>query len=233
MIPLYDDRPTRSFPYVTIALIIANFVVFGWWQRSMGLPHSMDLAALIPADVMQRVPNADWHVLTSMFMHGTWLHLIGNMWFLWIFGTNIEDECGHFRFTIFYILCGAIAAGAHILVNPASTIPLVGASGAVSGILGAYLLKHPHARIKTLLPVYIIWAVDIPAFVFLLIWVGLHIFAQSTLPIGDKGGIAYLAHIAGFTAGLILINLFRRKREPRLATEGSWKRTKSDERTYG
>ena len=232
MIPIYDDQPTRSFPLITILLIVVNFIVFAWWQLGVGLERSIQLAALVPAELARGNVSEATYLFTSMFMHGSWLHLIGNMWFLWIFGNNIEDITNHVRFILFYVLCGVIAAGAHILVNPSSTVPLVGASGAVSGVLGAYLLKHPHARVRTILPIpFMIRVIDIPAFIFLLIWIGLQVFSQATAPVGEQGGgVAYLAHIAGFLAGMVLIQLFQTRRY--LESPSSWVRHKRDEHSF-
>ena len=232
MIPLYDDQPTRSFPGITILLIVVNILVFAWWQLSVGVQQSVELAALVPAAVTTRVPGSDFHLLYSMFMHGSWLHLIGNMWFLWIFGNNIEDITGHFRYILFFLLCGLAAAGAHILAQPMSTVPLVGASGAVSGVLGAYLLKHPHARVRTVLPLYVFVRVfDIPAFLFLLIWIGMQVLSQVASRAHGGGGVAYLAHIGGFVAGMILIPLFQSRRRP-FESPATWARYKRDERSW-
>lgn len=233
MIPLYDDQPTRSFPGITILLIVINFIVFAFWQLSVGLQQSVELAALVPAAVTTRVPGADVHLLYSMFMHGSWMHLVGNMWFLWIFGNNIEDLTGHFRFVLFYLLCGLAAAGAHILAQPMSAVPLVGASGAVSGILGAYLLKFPHGRVRTLLPFYpFVRVIDVPAFLFLLIWIGIQVLSQMNSRVHEAGsGVAYLAHIGGFIAGMILIPILQSRRRP-FESPTTWARYKRDERSW-
>lgn len=232
MIPIYDDQPTRSFPLVTILIIAVNFIVFAWWQLGVGLEQSVALAGFVPAELARGSASEATYLFTSMFMHGSWLHLIGNMWFLWLFGNNIEDITSHFRFVLFYALCGIIAAGAHIVANPSSTIPIIGASGAVSGVLGAYLMKHPHARVRTVIPIFVfIRVVDIPAFIFLLLWIGLQVLSQMTSRVPEEGGgVAYLAHIAGFVAGMVLINLFQKRRY--LEAPTSWARYKRDERSY-
>jgi len=234
MIPLYDDQPTRSSPFITVALILANLIVFIGWQLGVGLEQSVALAAMVPAEISTNTPQGAIYIFTSMFMHGGWLHLIGNMWFLWIFGNNIEDACGHIRFLLLYVLCGVIAAFAHVIAQPESTVPLIGASGAVSGVLGAYLLLHPHARIRTLIPiVFLIRIVDIPAFVFLILWIGIQVLSQVTSQVGEGGGgVAYLAHIGGFIAGAALIKVLERRRDHRLASNNSWVRNKSHERTW-
>lgn len=234
MIPLYDDQPIRSSPVITIALILANLIVFAGWQLVVGLEQSVEMAAMVPEKISMQRPQEAIYIFTSMFMHGGWLHLLGNMWFLWIFGNNIEDACGHIRFLILYVLCGVVAALAHVIAQPESTVPLVGASGAVSGVLGAYLLIHPHARIRTLIPIaFFIRIVDIPAFVFLILWIGLQVLSQmfTRLPEGSAG-IAYLAHIGGFIAGAVLINVFRRRYDHRLSGGSTWVRTKSHERSW-
>jgi membrane associated rhomboid family serine protease len=227
MIPLYDDQPGRSFPAFTILLILANVAVFAFWQLGVGLQESVALAALTPVELSQYSPGAVRDLFSSMFMHGSWMHLIGNMWFLWIFGNNVEDATGSVRFLIFYLLCGVLATVAHVLADPHSTVPLVGASGAVSGVLGAYLIKHPTAYVRTVIPLgFIIRIADVPAFVFLLIWIGLQIFSQAVSRVpGDQGGVAYLAHIGGFIAGVLLIFLFQKREQPqphRRVRDPSW-----------
>ena len=215
MIPLYDDQPGRTFPIITILLILGNVAVFAFWQLGVGLEKSVALAALTPAELAQHSPTAVRDLFSSMFMHGSWLHLIGNMWFLWIFGNNVEDATGPIRFIVFYLLCGVLATLAHVGAEPQSLIPIVGASGAVSGVLGAYLVKHPTAYVRTAIPIgFIIRIADVPAFIFLLIWIGLQIFSQAVSGVpGERGGVAYLAHIAGFFAGVLLIFLFQRRRQ--------------------
>ena len=216
MIPLYDDQPTERFPIVTIIIIAINALVFAGWQLQVGMEQSVYLAAFVPAELTQvGVTAAAPHLFTSMFMHGGWMHLIGNMWFLWIFGNNIEDATGPFRFVLFYLLCGVAATLAHTMADPASVVPLVGASGAVSGVLGAYLLKHPHAHVRTLIPFGIFTRiVDLPAFLFLLFWIGLQFLSQMTSAAarGKGGGVAYLAHIGGFFIGMALIYVFQKRR---------------------
>jgi membrane associated rhomboid family serine protease len=216
MIPLYDDQPGRSFPVFTVLLILVNLGVFAFWQLGVGLEQSVALAALTPFELSQYRIDAVPDLFSSMFMHASWMHLIGNMWFLWIFGNNVEDATGHFRFLLFYLLCGVLATLAHVVAEPNSIIPLVGASGAVSGVLGAYLVKHPTAYVRTIIPLgFIIRIADVPAYVFLLIWIGLQIFSQAVSGVPEeRGGVAYLAHIGGFVAGILLIFLFQRKDQP-------------------
>ena len=211
MIPLSDDQPTRRFPIVTIAIIVVNALVFIGWQLRVGMEDSLGSGAFIPAMLSAHEPGAMTRLITSLFMHGGWMHLIGNMWFLWIFGDNVEDACGPVRFLAFYLLCGVAATLAHAWPAPDSTMPLVGASGAISGVLGAYLLKHPGANVRTLIPLgFFTRIIDLPAWVFLLIWMGLQVLMQAGSRAGHGGGVAYLAHIGGFVAGLGLIVFFER-----------------------
>jgi membrane associated rhomboid family serine protease len=209
MIPLYDDQPATRPPVVTIAIILLNIAVFAGWQLRLGLEESVQIGALVPAELVHHEAGAVTRLITSMFMHGGWMHLIGNMWFLWIFGNNVEDACGHFKFICFYLAAGALASLAYVYVSQDSTTPLVGASGAISGVLGAYLLKHPRAMVRTLVPLgFFSRIIDIPAFLFLLIWIGFQVLSQAVSH-GQGGGVAYLAHIGGFVAGMILIFIFQ------------------------
>jgi membrane associated rhomboid family serine protease len=217
MIPIHDDNPTERFPIMTILLIAANVAVFIFWQIDVGLEQSINLAGFVPAQGQTRgVVNQGRTLFSSMFMHGGWMHLIGNMWFLWLFGNNVEDRCGRIRFVIFYLLCGAIATLAYTFFNSDSKIPLVGASGAISGVLGGYLFMFPHARVLTLVPLgFFTRMMHIPAWFFLIIWMGLQLLSQAALAHAttkEQGGIAFLAHIAGFVAGALLIFVFRKKK---------------------
>lgn len=210
MIPLYDHNPTHRFPVLTVLLIAANVAVYFFWQSAVGLEESVALAAFVPAELTHG-GGGYRNLFTSMFMHGGIMHLVGNMWFLWIFGDNIENECGPFRFILFYLLCGVAATLAHTWSDPDSTVPLVGASGAISGVLGAYLVEHPKAAVRTLIPMGIFTRiVDVPAFMFLFIWIGMQVLSQTMMSSAQGGGVAYLAHIAGFVAGVGLIFVFRR-----------------------
>ena len=169
--------------------------------------------ALTPAHLTgARNPNVFATPLTSMFLHGGWMHLIGNMLYLWIFGNNIEDACGHIRFIFFYLLAGLAAAGAQIAINPHSTVPMVGASGAISGVLGAYLLLYPRARVLVMLPIFIfIRFFYVPAFLLLLVWFGMQLLSGWATVGNDGGGVAFWAHIGGFAAGMMLIPFFKRR----------------------
>ena len=219
MIPLRDDNPTVLWPVVTIALIVANTAVF-FYELSLE-PRLLETfiyqMGMVPASIIQaHIPGTGGYftVLTSMFLHGGWMHIIGNMLYLWIFGNNIEDSMGHFRFVIFYLVTGLAAAAAHLALNPASTIPTIGASGAVSGVLGAYLVLFPHARVQTLITLgFFIRIVYLPAWVLLIFWIGLQLLNQALIPReASAGGVAYAAHIGGFVAGIALIFLFRKYR---------------------
>ena len=221
MIPLHDDQPTKIVPFVTIVLILINAWVFIGWQLQVGIERSVMQAAMVPAEFTGSPEPGDFrNMLSSMFMHGGWMHLIGNMWFLWIFGNNIEDAMGHVRFVVFYLLCGVLADFAHIAASPFSTVPMIGASGAVSGVLGAYLVLHPRARVMTLVPLGLFTRImPLPAWMFLLLWIVLQIVSQLVL-LGrtnqsPQGGVAYLAHIGGYVAGLVLIFFFKKERRSR------------------
>ena len=219
MIPLRDDNPTVLWPIVTITLIIANAAVF-FYELSLE-PRLLETLiyqmGMVPASLLQSpIPGSVGYftVFTSMFLHGGWMHIIGNMLYLWIFGNNIEDSMGHVRFVIFYLLAGLVAAAAHLALNPASAVPTIGASGAVSGVLGAYLVLFPHARVQTLITFgFFIRMVYLPAWVLLIFWIGLQILNQALSPMDPAaGGVAYAAHIGGFVAGFALILLFRKYR---------------------
>ena len=216
MLPLYDDQPAKRFPFVTILVILANALVFVGWQLQVGMQQSVDIGGLIPAEFAGAPYTWSFmHMGSAMFMHAGWMHLIGNMWFLWIFGNNIEDAMGSIRFVVFYLVCGVIAALVHVLIQSGSDIPMIGASGAVSGVLGAYLVLHPSARITTFLPLGIFMRViEVPAWIFLAVWIGLQILSQAASGAGQHtgGGVAYLAHIGGFVAGVVLIFFFKKQR---------------------
>ncbi|MFV1998007.1 MAG: rhomboid family intramembrane serine protease [Acidiferrobacterales bacterium] len=221
MIPLHDNNPTDIFPFVTVALIVASVLVF-FWQLSLGPEGQKVVYALgvIPASLLQnkslppelyRVP-AELTLLTSMFLHGGWMHLIGNMLFLWIFGNNVEDAMGHGRFIVFYIVSGLAAALAQALPDPASVTPMIGASGAISGVLGAYLLLHPRARVLVAIPIgFFVYATKLPAMLVLGFWFVLQLI-NSLLAGAGGGGVAWRAHVGGFVAGIVLIPIFKYRR---------------------
>jgi len=231
MFPYKDENPTEKPAVITVAIILANVLAFILVQGAgaeVPLARSICNYGLIPGEILQRarpgtgielapgivcvvdaVPNY-WTVLTSMFMHGGWFHLIGNMVFLWVFGNNIEDAMGHGKFLIFYLLCGIAAAASQTLLSSHSVIPMVGASGAISGVLGAYILLYPRVPVHTLiiLPIYIT-TVRLPAYVMLGYWALLQI-VSGLAGLGDieKGGVAFFAHVGGFATGLVLVRLF-------------------------
>lgn len=218
MIPLYDDNPTSRTPYVTIGLIAACILIYlwQWWLNArqeylavLGLGFIpavlFDSAALPPGVAL--VP-AEATLVTSMFLHGGFWHLAGNMVYLWVFGNNIEDVCGHARFLAFYLLAGLAAALAQAAVDPDSVIPMIGASGAISGVLGAYLVLFPHARVYVLIPFFIIFMYYMPAKWLLGFWFVFQLISGVIANPGD-GGVAFWAHIGGFVAGMALILVFR------------------------
>jgi membrane associated rhomboid family serine protease len=221
MIPLRDDNPSSIAPVVTIGLIVACVLAF-LWELSFGASGQRVIYALgvVPASLLGRgdlPPELAWvppwaTVFTSMFMHGGWMHLIGNMLYLWIFGDNVEDSMGHGRFIVFYLLCGVAAVLAQALPDPTSEVPMVGASGAISGVLGAYLLLYPHARVLVVIPLgFILQTMRIPAGLVLVLWFGLQLLSNALAQAG-QGGVAFRAHIGGFIAGMLLIPIFKQRR---------------------
>ncbi len=222
MIPLHDDNPTEIFPVLTIAFIVMCVLAF-LWQSSLG-PEGNQAAVIslgvIPAVLLDKVQlpaelaviPVGLTVFTSMFLHGGFMHLAGNMLYLWIFGNNVEDAMGHVRFVIFYLVCGIAAVAGQTLQNPDSQIPMIGASGAISGVLGAYLLLYPHARVLVAIPLgFFVHMMRLPAGWVLGFWFLLQL-VSSALTSSEGGGVAWFAHIGGFIAGMALIPLFKYKR---------------------
>ena len=231
MFPLRDENPTELVPVVTFVIVAINVFVWLFVQQAGagdGFVASLCSLGAIPADItggidpgtlIQLGPGVECQVggfgwltlLTSMFMHGGWMHLIGNMWFLWVFGNNIEDSMGHVRFVVFYLLCGALASAAHILTDPSSVVPTVGASGAISGIMGAYLVLYPRVRVQTLFfLVVFVRVIPLPAWVLLVQWIVIQVWSGVSTYGAEGGGVAFWAHIGGFVAGVVLIKLFER-----------------------
>ncbi|HET9766096.1 MAG TPA: rhomboid family intramembrane serine protease [Thermoanaerobaculia bacterium] len=236
MIPLRDDQPSSRRPVVTIALIAVNVALF-LYELVLGerLEPFLMQAAFVPAKLFGGggVPGGDLQVdnaLLSMFLHGGWAHIGGNMLFLWIFGDNVEDRLGHFRFTVFYLACGFIASYAHAFANPHSGMPAVGASGAIAGVLGAYLYLYPKARVLTAVVLgFYVSTVAVPALVYLPIWFLLQLISgvlavARTSAETQAGGVAFWAHIGGFVAGpIVLLLLGGRRRPPRQVTMQPWR----------
>jgi rhomboid family protein len=230
MIPLKDDVPSRSLPIVTIVLIALNVAAYVY-QLSLGLAVDQSGRAAAEAFVFEfgatpcrltgtcdrgDFPSPYVTVFTSMFLHGSPLHVAGNMLYLWIFGDNVEDTLGHGRFLLFYLLSGVAAAAGQTITSPTSTVPMIGASGAVSGVLGAYLLLFPYATILTLMIFgFFVRSVHIPAVIVLGFWIVLQVIngwltvSASAMGRGESGGVAWFAHIGGFLAGMLLLLLFR------------------------
>jgi len=223
MIPYKDDNPTRHFPIITIALITANIAVFifqilsPYESQKIAYAYGAVPLSLLTFDTAQPL-HPVMTIFTSMFMHGGPLHLGSNMLYLWIFGNNIEDKLGYVKFIIFYLLCGGVAAYAHAFANPESTIPMIGASGAVSGILGAYILLFPHARVHTLVFfIFFVQVIRLPAIIVIGFWIGIQ-FINGMINHGSaaQGGIAWFAHIGGFVFGLLMIRSFVKNRRRQL-----------------
>jgi|SRR6185437_37955 membrane associated rhomboid family serine protease len=226
MIPLRDDQPRYSTPYVNYFLIALNVAVF-FFELSVKAQSPRALNGLfyefgmVPGHFSSSLsgthaylqPGAFLTILTSMFLHGGWLHIIGNMWVLWIFGDNIEDQLGHLTYLFFYLLCGIAAGVTHILLNAGSNIPTVGASGAIAGIMGAYFLLYPRAKVLTLVPLIIFFTFWwLPAWIVLGYWFLLQFLSGAATQIAvssrSSGGVAFWAHVGGFVAGIILIKVF-------------------------
>lgn len=222
MIPYKDNNPTSTHPYVTIGIIAVNILIFIWQIFSGGgLQGTIVAYGAIPHNILtfetQQPVNPFFTVFSSMFMHAGLLHLGFNMLYLWIFGNNIEDKLGHVRFSFFYIFCGIISAYAHAITEPGSYIPMVGASGAVSGILGAYILLFPKAAVHTVIILgFFITFVKIPALIVIGFWAIIQ-FVSGLLSTGvdHKGGVAWFAHIGGFLIGLLTIKLWLPRRNKR------------------
>ncbi len=223
MIPIRDDAPRLTVPFVTWTLIAINVAVFSyqfslWFGAAREEQAFLAAYSLVPARVesalIGNVPLLPslLPVLTSMFLHGGWMHLIGNVWFLSIFGDNVEDELGHVVFLLFYLACGVLAAIAQFLSDPDSSIPMVGASGAIAGVMGAYLVRFPRARVTVWLPIFIFFGPTfaLPAFLMLTYWLGIQVV--SGWGAAGQGGVAWWAHIGGFLAGVGLVLLRRRRR---------------------
>ena len=227
MLPIQDSVPSRSVPVVTRALVLVNVLVFFFelMLPRQGIEQLFYLFGIVPARITHPDWAADigfpagtyWTILTHQFLHGGWLHLFANMWTLWIFGDNVEDRMGSLRFLIFYLICGSVAALTQVLTNPDSTIPSVGASGAIAGVLGAYLLFFPTARLIVLFPIFFYpFFFEVPAVLYLFLWFLIQLFSGAAALAGPQevGGIAWWAHVGGFVSGMLLCRLFVRRRRP-------------------
>ncbi len=219
MFPFKDDNPTRTFPFITIGIIAINILVYIWELMSpAGEKYIVYNYGAIPSDLISLEKTQRLHpaltIFSSMFLHAGLLHVGGNMLYLWIFGNNIEDRLGHFRFLLFYLVSGIIAAYSHAITSPASTMPMIGASGAVAGVLGAYILLFPHAKVHTLIFFgFFVQVVKIPALIVIGFWAIIQvvngILSQRLIA---QGGVAWFAHIGGFLVGLLTIKLWLPKR---------------------
>lgn len=230
MFPYKDDNPTLTTPVVTVALIAINL---GVWVLVQGMGAEPELSrsvctlGLIPGELLSKLPVGEpiqsgpgveclvgpplWYTpVTSMFMHGGWLHVLGNMWFLWVFGNNVEDSMGPVRFVVFYLVAGLAAALMQIVLNPASPIPMVGASGAISGVMGAYIVLYPKVRVHMLIFLgFFITTITVPAYLMLGYWILLQLLGVLPVFARESGGIAFGAHVGGFLAGALLITFFK------------------------
>ena len=232
MFPYRDENQTQRAAIVTWAIIALNIVTWIFVQgagATKPLVQSICELGLIPGELTGTLPPGTRvtlgeelvcatdtgrqisHLFTSMFMHGSWLHMLGNMWFMWIFGNNVEDSMGRLRFIVFYLVCGLAAAFGQVLTNPSSAIPMVGASGSISGVMGGYLLLYPRVRVFAIVPIgFFITSIALPAWAMLGYWFLIQ-FASGIFSFGgDVGGVAFWAHIGGFVAGVVLVKLFVR-----------------------
>lgn len=214
MLPLRDVIPSRTTPYVTVTLIALNALA---WFCEVAMPREQ-LSVFLQAYGVVPAAFIPVTLITSMFLHGGWSHVIGNMWYLWIFGDNVEDRLGHTRFVVFYLLCGTVASLGQILMDPYSTLPTIGASGAIAGVMGAYLVLYPHSRVLTLIPLIIFWEIiELPAIFLLGFWFLLQLFSAGAIAVTANtggGGVAFMAHVAGFVAGVAGVFVFRKKQRP-------------------
>ena len=246
MFPYHDENHTQRTPYVTLALIAASVLM---WLVVQGAGASTPLATsvcnlgLIPGELTLSLPPGTGfrmterlvcvtdpgrqftNVLTSMFLHGSWMHLLGNMWFLWLFGNNIEDSMTRPRFVAFYLLCGLGAALAQVVADPNSEVPMVGASGAISGVMGAYLVLFPRVRVFTIVPLgFFITSMALPAWVMLIYWMVLQLIGGfSSVLAPESGGVAFWAHVGGFVAGVVFVKVFERTDRVAAHTADHWR----------
>lgn len=215
MLPLYDTVRSRKFPLINLILIVANILVFFYEQQlsSSALERFVFTWGLIPARLTTELAAAWITIFTAMFLHGSWIHVLSNMWFLYIFGDNIEARLGGARYLLFYLLSGVAAAFLQTYVQPTSQVPAIGASGAIAGVLGAYLISFPRSRIASLVPILFIFTiVEIPAVIFLIFWFLIQIYSGVFMMQGaNASGVAWWAHIGGFVFGVIMVSFFARR----------------------
>src|SRR5574338_878188 len=246
MIPYHDENVTLRTAYVTIALIVANVVMWIFVQgagSAVPLATSVCNLGLIPGELTMTVPPSaqfpmgdglvcltdpgrqPFNVITSMFLHGSWMHLIGNMWFLWLFGNNIEDSMTRPRFLAFYLLSGLAAAFLQVALQPDSTVPMGGASGAISGVMGAYLVLYPRVRVFTWVPIgFFLTSIALPAWAMLIYWMVLQLFGGlGSIVSAQQGGVAFWAHVGGFAAGAALAKVFARRDMVRTHRSTTWR----------
>jgi membrane associated rhomboid family serine protease len=232
MIPIRDDQPRFITPYVTYFLIGLNVAIF-LFEASL-IPRNFELLlyqlGMVPANTTAFLAGSNrggpaaafLPMLTSMFLHGSWMHVIGNMWFLWIFGDNIEDYLGHFKYLLFYLLSGLGAAFTQLVLTPHSRVPTIGASGAIAGVLGAYFLLYPRAKVLIWFPIFFLFY--LPAWVTLGYWFAMQFVSGAATSIADysdtRGGVAFWAHVGGFMVGIVLIKIFPER--PRRYRYGAW-----------
>ena len=246
MFPYHDENITLRTPIITLLVIALNVLT---WLVVEGAGSPLALAravcdlGLIPGELTlalppgTRFPMGDGllcltdpgrqvsHVFTHMFLHGGWMHLLGNMWFLWLFGNNVEDSMGRARFIVFYLACGVVAALGQVAISPRSGIPMVGASGAISGVMGAYLVLYPRVRVHCLVFLgFFITSISLPAWTMLLYWIGLQFVSglSGLVSTAESGGVAFWAHVGGFVAGMVLVKLFANHEMVREHREGDW-----------
>ncbi len=216
MIPLRDVIPSRTTPIITVTIIVLN--ALAWFVEISMPPEQLNqflyIYGVVPASFSPPT------LITSMFLHGSWMHVIGNMWYLWIFGDNVEDRLGHGRFIFFYLLCGIAAAFDQIVIDPTSTLPTIGASGAIAGVMGAYFVLYPQSRVLTLIPLIIFWEViELPAVLLLGFWFLMQLFSAGAIAVTasthGSGGVAFAAHVAGFLVGVASVFVLKKRDQPR------------------
>jgi membrane associated rhomboid family serine protease len=254
MFPIRDDNPHILTPFATYGIVALNAAAWLFLQGAgsePGLTASVCNLGLIPGEVLGTVPpgtgiemgpgavcvideTGSWHTaLTSMFMHGSWFHILGNMWFLWIFGNNVEDSMGHMRFVVFYLLCGLAAAALQVATNTESAIPMVGASGAIGGVMGAYVLLYPRVHVHMLVVLgFYINTIAVPAMLMLGYWLLIQFIGGLGSIGAEGGGVAFWAHVGGFLAGAILVQLFKNRELVAKHPYGGWRRGSSPTRNW-